>query len=270
MTISTRTTVLDRILATKREEVAELTPALDNLRLRARDLPPARPFAGALRVPGEVRVLAEIKRRSPSAGPIRPDADPAEIARDYQAGGAAALSVLTDRDYFGGSLEVLEGVRAAVDLPLLRKDFIIDPVQVWEARAAGADAILLIVRALETEQLAELLALADEAGLDTLVEVHDQSELDVALSVGGRLIGVNNRDLATFTTDLGLSARLAPGVPEDATLVAESGIRTSDDVRLLGESGVDAVLVGESLMRQPDVRSAVRALTGQPKSPARR
>ena len=269
MTIASPVTVLDRILATKREEVAGLAPARENLRREARDLPPARPFAGALRVPGEVRVLAEIKRRSPSAGAIRPDADPAEIARDYQAGGAAALSVLTDREYFGGSLEVLRSVRAAVDLPLLRKDVIIDPVQIWEARVAGADAVLLIVRALDTQQLAELRALAEETGLDTLIEVHDQAELDVALSVGGRLIGVNNRDLATFTTDLELSARLAPGVPDDATLVAESGIRTVEDVRRLGGSGVDAVLVGESLMRQPDVRAAVEALTGQPKSSRR-
>jgi indole-3-glycerol phosphate synthase len=142
-------------------------------------------------------------------------------------------------------------------------------VQLWEARAAGADAILLIVRALETERLAELLALAEEAGLDTLVEVHDQGELDAALSVGARLIGVNNRDLATFITDLSLSVRLAPGVPAEVTLVAESGIRTAEDVRWLGEGGVDAVLVGESLMRQPDVRAAVAALTGQPKSPTR-
>ena len=195
-------TVLDRILATKREEVAALAPARQSLRDRVRDLPPARGFGEALRVPGEVRVLAEIKRRSPSAGPIRPDAVPSEIARDYRDGGAAALSVLTDRSYFGGSLSVLEEVRAAVELPLLRKDFIIDPVQIWEARVAGADAILLIVRALESEQLRELRGLAEEAGLHTLIEVHDPSEVEAALESGGRVVGVNNRDLATFRTGL--------------------------------------------------------------------
>ncbi|MBW3628822.1 MAG: indole-3-glycerol phosphate synthase TrpC [Gemmatimonadetes bacterium] len=270
MTISSEPTVLDRILATKREEVAELAPQRETLRDRARDLPPARGFGSALRVPGTVQVLAEIKRRSPSAGPIRPDADAAAIARDYRAGGAAALSVLTDRSYFGGSLAVLEEVRAAVELPLLRKDFIIDPVQVWEARAAGADAILLIVRALEPDQLSELLGLAEESGLDTLIEVHDSAELELAVTAGGRLIGVNNRDLATFRTDLELSVRLAAEIPADITLVAESGIRTAEDVRRLGESGVDAVLVGESLMRQEDVRAAVSALTGQPSSPRSR
>ena len=269
MTTSTQTTVLDRILATKREEVAALAPEGAALRDRARDLPPARHFAGALRAAGEVRVLAEIKRRSPSAGPIRPDADPVEIAREYREGGAAALSVLTDRSYFGGSLRVLEEVRRAVDLPLLRKDFIIDRVQIWEARAAGADGILLIARALEPEQLRELLGVSEEAGLHTLIEVHDQAELELALAVGGTLIGVNNRDLSTFQTDLELSVRLAVQVPEEVTLVAESGIRSVEDVRRLGESGIDAVLVGESLMRQPDVRAAVAALAGQAKAPHR-
>jgi indole-3-glycerol phosphate synthase len=270
MTISAQPTILDRILATKREEVAALAPERESLRRRALDLPPARAFAAALRDPAEVRVLAEIKRRSPSAGPIRPDADPAEIAREYRDGGAAALSVLTDRSYFGGSLEVLREVRAAVALPLLRKDFIVDAAQIWEARVAGADAVLLIVRALEPAQLAELLGVAAEVGLEVLVEVHDRPELETALGAGARLVGVNNRDLATFRTELELSLRLAPDVPPEATLVAASGIRTADDVRRLGVGGVDAVLVGESLMRQPDVRGAVAALAGQPKAAGRR
>lgn len=270
MTISSTETVLDRILATKRGEVAELARRRSELSDRVRDLPPARPFASALRRDSEVAVLAEIKRRSPSAGPIRPGAVPADVARGYLQGGAAALSVLTDREYFGGSLEVLEEVRAAVDLPLLRKDFVIDPLQVWEARVAGADALLLIVRALEPALLEDLQALAEETGLDTLVEVHDQAELDLALRIGARVVGVNNRDLATFTTDLSLSERLAAGVSREVTLVAESGIRDAGDVRRLGESGVDAVLVGESLMRQPDLAAAVDALTGQPKLPASR
>jgi indole-3-glycerol phosphate synthase len=267
MTTSSAADILDRILATKRAEVAALAPRREELRARAGDMPAARGFADALRRPDEVRVLAEIKRRSPSAGPIRPGADPAQVARAYRDGGAAALSVLTDREYFDGSLEALQRVREAVELPLLRKDFIVDAVQVWEARAAGADAVLLIVRALEQPVLAELQGLASEVGLDTLLEVHDGEELERALAVGGRLIGVNNRDLRTFRTDVRLSLRLASGVPREVTLVAESGIRTGEDVERLGAGGVDAVLVGESLMRQDDLRSAVAALAGRFKAP---
>ena len=266
MTISARPTVLDRILETKQTEVRELRPRLAELRARALDLPPVRNFAAALSAGSEVRVLAEIKRRSPSAGPIRPDALAGEVAEGYREGGAAALSVLTDREYFGGSLDALREVRAAVDLPLLRKDFVIDPVQIWEARAAGADAVLLIVRALEPAVLGDLQGLAEEAGLHTLIEIHDEAELRLATGVGGVVIGVNNRDLATFQTDLDLSVRLAPLVPPEVTLVAESGIRTAADVQRLGAAGVDAVLVGESLMRQPDLAAAVRALSGQPKA----
>lgn len=257
--------ILDRILATKREEVTALRRRAAELRARAADLPPARDFAGALRRPREVALLAEIKRRSPSAGEIRGGADPVEIARAYAAGGAAALSVLTDERYFGGSLGVLEAVREAVELPLLRKDFIIDGSQVWEARNAGADAVLLIVRALSRQELEELEGLAREAGLGSLVEVHDRKELEIALQVGARVVGVNNRDLDTFETDLGLSLELAAGVPGAVALVAESGIRTPADVQSLGAAGVDAVLVGESLMRQEDVGAAASALTGQPK-----
>ncbi|HET7322460.1 MAG TPA: indole-3-glycerol phosphate synthase TrpC, partial [Longimicrobiaceae bacterium] len=195
----------------------------------------------------------------------RPDAEPAEVARAYAAGGAAALSVLTDRDYFDGSLDALRAVRRAVELPVLRKDFVIDAVQLWEARAAGADAVLLIARILEGDRLAELQGLACEAGLDTLVEIHDASEMERALAVGAPVVGVNNRDLRTFTTRLERSMELAPRVPAGVTLVAESGIRTADDVRRLGEAGVDAVLVGEALMRQPDLTAAAAALVGQPK-----
>lgn len=247
------------------DEVAALRPLASELRARALDAAPTRGFARALRSPDTVRVLAEIKRRSPSAGAIRADAEPGEIARSYEVGGAAALSVLTDREYFDGSLEALVAARAAVALPLLRKDFIIDPLQIWEARAAGADAILLIVRILEDEQLVELGGLAGELGLDTLVEVHDRAELARALAARASLIGINNRDLRTFTTDLSLSLEVAPTVDAAVTLVAESGIRTTEDVQRLGQAGVDAVLVGESLMRQPDVRAAVACLAGQPK-----
>jgi indole-3-glycerol phosphate synthase len=214
-----------------------------------------------------VTLLAEIKRRSPSAGEIRPDVDPVEVARAYRAGGAAALSVLTDEEFFGGRLDDLRQVRAAVDLPVLRKDFVLDPVQVWEARAAGADAILLIVRILDEARLRELYGVATALGMGVLVEVHDARELELALAMGARLIGVNNRDLDTFRTDLSLSFELAQRVPGEITLVAESGIRSSEEVRRLGDAGVDAVLVGESLMRQEDLGSAAAALVGHPRRP---
>lgn len=258
--------ILDQIVHTKRIEVEAISPRAADLRSMAEDAPPARGFAGALCSPNKVRLLAEIKRRSPSAGAIRPDADPVEVARAYEAGGAAALSVLTDATYFGGGLDVLRSVRAGVALPALRKDFIIDPVQLWEARAAGADAVLLIVRILSNELLRDLLSRATELGMDALIEIHDANELDRALAAGGRLIGVNNRDLHTFRTDPSLSVELAARVPAELILVAESGIRTADDVRRLGEAGIDAILVGESLMRQEDLRSAAAALAGHPKA----
>jgi len=229
-----------------------------------------RGFAAALRRSGEVRLLAEVKRRSPSAGDIRPGADPAEVARAYVQGGAAALSVLTDRDYFGGDLAFLRAVRAAVPVPVIRKDFLIDPVQVWEARAAGADAVLLIARILDPPLLKELHDLARELGMDALVEAHTEPELERALDAGATLVGVNNRDLDTFVTDLELSVRLAPRVPAGVTYVAESGIRTAEDVDRLGEAGVDAILVGESLMRQAELRDAAAALAGRPRNAAAR
>lgn len=253
---------LGRIVEVKEREVEALRPRSAALREAAESAAPTRAFAAALRHPSEVRLLAEIKRRSPSAGAIREGADPAAIARAYASGGAAALSVLTDEPFFGGSLEALRAVRAAVALPLLRKDFTIDPVQVWEARGAGADAILLIVRILDDDRLGDLHALARSLGMDVLVEVHDAAELERAQRIGAALIGVNNRDLSTFTTDLSLSLRLAPQVDARVTLVAESGIRTAEDVRRLGAAGIDAILVGESLMRQTDVGTAAAALAG--------
>ncbi|HEX8275173.1 MAG TPA: indole-3-glycerol phosphate synthase TrpC [Longimicrobiaceae bacterium] len=262
--------ILQRIVDTKRGEVADLLPRLAELRSRATDAPPARGFAAALRRPGEVRLLAEVKRRSPSAGEIRPGADPVEVARAYEQGGAAAVSVLTDREYFGGDLEFLRRVREAVALPAIRKDFLIDPAQLWEARAAGADAVLLIVRILDDARLGELLGLAAETGMDALVEVHDAEELERALAAGSVLVGVNNRDLGSFRTELDLSVRLAASVPGGVTLVAESGIRTAGDVDRLGAAGIDAVLVGESLMRQDDLRAAAAALAGRPRDPAAR
>jgi indole-3-glycerol phosphate synthase len=264
------TSILDRIVRTKRDEVKQAAPRLAEFRDMTRQADAPRGFAAALRRPSEVRLLAEVKRRSPSAGDIRPGADPAEVARAYVGGGAAALSVLTDRDYFGGDLAFLRAVREAVDVPVIRKDFLIDPVQVWEARAAGADAVLLIARILEQPLLEELHGLARELGMDVLVEAHTEAELDRALAAGATLVGVNNRDLDTFVTDLDLSLRLAPRVPAALTYVAESGIRTAADVDRLGAAGVDAILVGESLMRQADLRAAAAALTGRPRRPEAR
>jgi indole-3-glycerol phosphate synthase len=259
--------ILDRIVAVKHAEVRALRGRASELRGQAANAPAPRGFAAALRRPGEVRLLAEVKRRSPSAGEIRPGADPEEVARAYQQGGAAALSVLTDRDFFGGELAFLARVRAAVDLPVLRKDFVVDALQLHEARAAGADAVLLIARILPDPLLAELHGTARELGMDALVEVHDAEEMARAMAAGATLVGVNNRDLATFTTDLGLSERLAAGVPASVTLVAESGIRAAADVDRLGAAGFDAILVGESLMRQPDLAAAAAALVGRPRSP---
>lgn len=258
---------LAEIVETKRREVAALLPRVQAVRTAAEGAAEARRFAAALRVPAEVRLLAEVKRKSPSAGPIRPGADPVEIARAYEAGGAAALSVLTDRTYFDGSLEALQAVRSAVSVPVLRKDFIIDESQVWEARAAGADAILLIVRILDDERLVALQSLARELGMDVLVEVHDRAELERAITAGSSLIGINNRDLRTFRTNLELSMELASDIDPKVTLVAESGIRTPEDVQRLGACGVDAILVGEALMRQPDVAAAAAELSGHPRNP---
>lgn len=259
-------TILEKILAVKRDEVAaaRATRAFADVDTAARSAPPVRPFAAALRRPAgaPMRVLAEIKRASPSAGPIRPGADPAEIALEYAGAGAAAISVLTDRQFFDGDLAFLARCRECVDVPLLRKDFVVDAYQIAEARAAGADAVLLIVAALPEPQLAELLAAATSYGLDALVEVHDLREADVAVRVGATLIGVNHRDLRTFTMDMTLTAQIAPRVPTTAVLVGESGIRTRDDVRMLGAAGAHAVLVGEHLMRAPSPGAALRELVG--------
>jgi indole-3-glycerol phosphate synthase len=258
--------ILARILEVKAAEVAEAraTRPLARLEAAAAGAPPVRSLAAALRRPAgaAVRVIAEIKRASPSAGPIRPDADPAAIGAAYQAAGAAAISVLTDVSFFAGHLAFLDLVRAATRIPLLRKDFLIDPYQVVEARAAGADAVLLIVAALAQDTLVALLAEARRLGMDALVEVHDADEAARAAGAGAMLIGVNHRNLATFEMDMGLTARLRSLVPADAILVGESGIRTAADVRALGAAGAHAVLVGEHLMRQPDPGQALTELVG--------
>ncbi|HLU24870.1 MAG TPA: indole-3-glycerol phosphate synthase TrpC [Longimicrobiales bacterium] len=258
--------VLDRIVETKRAEVAALAPRAAELRRAAESAGQTRRFSDALRLGDRVAVIAEVKRRSPSAGWIRPDATAAEVAGWYEAAGASAISVLTDGEYFGGSLDDLMAVRSRVGVPVLRKDFVLDAVQLWEARAAGADAVLLIVRILDDAALADLLSLSRELGLSALVEVHDERELDRALEAGAEVVGVNNRDLATFRTDLAVTERLAARVPADRILVAESGIRAAADVDRMGAAGADAVLVGESLMRESDPGLAARALVGRPRT----
>ncbi len=275
-------TILDTIVVQKRLEVARLPQR----QLSPRDLQSAlkargghRDFLDALRHPskGAMALIAEVKKASPSAGVIRPDFDPVRIARQYEIAGASCLSVLTDTKFFQGSLEYLRQIRQAVKLPLLRKDFIIDERQILEAVEWGADAVLLIVAILEDAQLGRFHALASEAGLAVLVEVHDEGELDRALTAGARLIGVNNRDLKTFKVDLATTERLAARMREkcreadseptsDCTraplLVAESGIHTRADVERLQRCGARALLVGESLMRSPDLEVKIRELLG--------
>ncbi len=258
-------TILDDILDDKRREVEDRRREFPPERLAAelrehRD--PVRGFRRALADAPAPAVIAELKKRSPSKGLIRPDFEPVSCARAYRDGGAAALSVLTDHKYFGGKLGFLRIVREAVPLPLLRKDFVVDAYQIDEARLAGADAVLLIVAALTPESLSDLAKVARERGLDVLVEVHDEAELEVALAAGADLIGVNNRDLRTFDVDLGTTERLAGRLPdpERILLVAESGIHTPEDVGRLRSAGARAFLVGESLMREPDLARAVEQL----------
>lgn len=256
--------ILARIVETKEREVEELRPREAHLRQLAEDAPPPRDFRGALRpAHGRVALIAEVKRRSPGAGAIRPDLDPVEQARSYEAGGAAALSILTDRDYFQGSLEDLGTVRETVEIPALRKDFLIDSAQIQEARAAGADAILLIVRILDDVRLRELREEAESLGMAALVEVHDEAELERALASGAGIVGINNRDLRTFRTDLAVTRRLAPLVPPGVILVSESGMSGPEQVAEVGAMGADAVLVGEALVRASDPSTLARELAGQ-------
>ena len=249
--------VLQKILKVKATEIAAglKAPGLSAMRSRAAEASPTRGFAAALerRVGrGNPGIVAEIKRASPSKGLIRDDFDAAWIAQSYEAGGAACLSVLTDQQFFQGGPEYLQAARDACTLPVIRKDFIISEYQVVEARAMGADALLLIVAALDDGQMRELNAQALELGLDVLVEVHDEQELERALRIEPRLLGVNNRDLNTFTTDLETTARLARLVPESALLVSESGIHTADNVAFIQSLGVNAFLIGEAFMKAPD------------------
>jgi indole-3-glycerol phosphate synthase len=265
--------VLEEILAAKRAELALLqeSEARDTLRRAALDAPPARDFAAALRrADGRLAVVAEIKRRSPSKGDLAPDLDPGVVAKAYEAGGAAALSVLTDRPFFGGSVGDLQEARAKVELPAIRKDFTIDETQVYESRAVGADAVLLIVAALTDDSLlARLRELADEVGIVALVEAHDDAELDRALAAGARVVGVNARDLGTFGEDLGLSERLADRIPPEVTAVAESAIRSPEDAERMAGAGYDAVLVGEALVRSQNPTALVHAMSQHSVRPRR-
>ncbi len=257
--------ILDRIVATKRSEIEALRPRAAELEESAAAAPEVRDFHGALAAGAHVSLIAEVKRRSPGAGAIRPDMDPPELARSYERAGAAALSVLTDTDYFGGSLDDLARIREAVSIPLLRKDFTLHPLQVTEARAAGADAILLIVRLLEDGPLRELRLRAEALGMAALVEAHTAPEVERALDSGARIVGVNNRDLATFSTRLERSLELRKLVPSEVLFVSESGIRTGDDVARLGAAGTDAVLVGEALLKAPDPGVKAGELAGHPR-----
>jgi indole-3-glycerol phosphate synthase len=258
-------TILDDILATKRDEVTVLRypQTRDLLRKTALDAPPTRNFAGALRrTDTKVAVVGELKRRSPSKGELAPELDPGPTAKAYEAGGAVALSVLTDLHYFGGMVADLQAARDATRLPCLRKDFTIDEVQIYEARAIGADAVLLIVAAIPDDGLlADLHALARDLDMGVLVEAHDANEVGRALRAGAQVLGINSRDLATFSEDLGVATGLSALVPADVIAVAESAIRSVDDARRVAAAGFDAILVGEALVRADDPTELVRDLT---------
>jgi indole-3-glycerol phosphate synthase len=256
--------ILRKIIATKVEEVkaARAVTGTDEIAAMAADMAPARAFTQRIRMvmPAGSAVIAEIKKASPSAGIIRESFQPDQIAMSYESAGAACLSVLTDTRYFKGSNEYLQQARNACSLPVLRKDFVIDSWQVYESRALGADCILLIVAALGRSALLDLDGLAREIGLDVLVEVHNEEELDDALGTGASLIGVNNRDLHTFTTNLAVSERLRPLIPADRIMVTESGIHSLADVERLRQCGIHAFLVGEAFMRHANPGAALRTL----------
>ncbi len=254
-------TVLDRILSRKVGEVAALRRRAAELRRAAEASPPPRPFAVSLGQGPHVALIAEIKKASPSKGVLTEHFDPAALAMTYAANGAAALSVLTDSDFFQGALAHLELARTACVLPVLRKDFTLDAIQVDEGRAAGADAMLLIAAALDDAQMADLHAQILGYGMAALVEVHDERELERAVALGAPLIGVNNRDLATFREDLGLSERLAARMPAGQMWVAESAVRSAEDVARMAAAGASAVLVGEALVRAADIGAQVRAFS---------
>ena len=262
-TISRERTILDRIVEARRESIAHRKRVLPDvaLKLAVGKAEAPRDFAGALSRPG-VNVIAELKKASPSRGVIREDYAPADLAPKLEAAGAAALSVLTEEEFFSGSLLDMKAARKAVNIPVLRKDFIIDPWQVWEARAAGADAFLLIAAILSAESLRELLELGRRIGMEPLVEVHSREEVGRAIAVGARIIGVNNRDLRNFNVTVETSLELVEAIPEQCIAVSESGLRTHDDLVRLRNAGFDAFLIGEHLMKEPDPGAPLRVLIG--------
>lgn len=257
--------ILDKIIERKKEEVAEDLRQLPLERVKddCQGLAETRGFSARLSLVAQERaaVIAEVKKGSPSKGIIRPDFDPVAIAREYEAAGAACLSVLTDEDFFYGHLDYLKAIRQEVALPLLRKDFVIDPYQIYQARAAGADAILLIAAVLDRNRLHDYAALAAELKLDVLLEVHDEEELAKSVDVPNVMLGINNRNLKTFATDLGTTERLSALIPKDRTIVAESGINSRNDVERLLAAGASAFLIGESLMREDDITQKLNGLT---------
>lgn len=262
--------VLSEILADKRTEVycAKKRRPLTELQQHIDHLPPTRDFIGALLAAPRPALIAEVKKASPSKGVIRSDFDPVEITRIYDQNGAACISVLTDENYFQGNLAYLRAAREVTDKPLLRKDFLIDEYQLFEARAAGADAVLLIAAALKPAEIQSMLATAESLRLAVLVEVHNDEELDLALGTSARMIGINNRDLHTFRTTLKVTLEMMPRIPPDRIVVSESGINHRVDVLRLAEAGVHAILVGESLMRERDIAAKMHELlgSGQPAS----
>jgi indole-3-glycerol phosphate synthase len=256
--------ILDTIIAHKQQElqIEEEQVPLATLKSKLANLPPTKDFRAAIAQSDNINLIAEVKKKSPSKGIIREDFDPIQIAETYAENGAAAISVLTDVRFFDGRLDYLSSIRQVVDVPLLRKDFTIDPYHIYQARVAGADAILLIVAALTKDQLREFMDIAESLSLASLVEVHTDTELEIALDVGAEIIGINNRDLRTFHTDLATTFSLQEFLPTGKVVVSESGIYTRADVESLREAGVNAILVGESLMRSPDIGEQVRKLIG--------
>ncbi len=254
--------VLAKILEHKRGEIAaaKVVRPAEQLQAELASAAPVRDFVAALRAAPDIGLIAEVKKASPSAGIIRADFDPVEIAKIYQSSGASCLSVLTDEHFFQGRLEYLKGIRKVASVPLLRKDFLIDRYQVLEARAAGADCVLLIAECLDDCTLRDLYFFASELGMDALIEIYDPENLDRVLKLDPPLVGVNNRDLRTFVVELDHTLQIVPKVPQSTLLVSESGIKTRADIERLKEAGVGAILVGESLMRSADIGAAVREL----------
>jgi indole-3-glycerol phosphate synthase len=257
--------VLDRIVAHKRTEIEQARSAVSEVELTARlaDVPPVRDFVAAIRNAPGIGLIAEVKKASPSAGLIREDFDPVEIARIYESSGATCLSVLTDEHFFQGHLDFLRAIRAEVSIPVMRKEFVLDRYQVLEARAAGADCVLLIAECLNDCELRDLYFYASELGMECLVELYEPDNLDRVLKLDPSLIGINNRNLKTFVTDLKHTTELKKQIPNSKLLISESGIRTHEDVVFLEQHGVRGILVGESLMRQPDIGLATRTLLGK-------